>query len=419
MEQPLTYNEKNAIYQQRHRQKLRDELKDEKYKEKRRLEMQVYRQKVKAKDAELNPPKKPVARPTFNAKDFMEVPKQGRPTKKSKVSDEIVPLHIQKNTVAGEGTIKQYISQLNTISNLIIKKPLSRDANTFLTKLLSGKMDKPEAVVQVLTNNYLGAFLKFPKLEATIEALHEKYPKAMTFRAYINAMVVVVARVPAFKKEYNLLSKINVKYAKDYQTERSKNEIDAKDVGKLIKFDEATIQENIKKIKSPMDQVIYALCMYLNRRLEIRLLKIASSNSSITENLLVVDKNNMPVEAVFNEYKTSDKFGQQVVAIPESIKELIGDYIENNDIHLGMYLLGQQNDKRKEIGQGNFSKKIKDIFESVYGEAITNNWIRMSKATEQSGKYLEAFKAFQDQAQAQAHSASTHTQYIKTKVKSS
>ena len=84
-----------------------------------------------------------------------------------------------------------------------------------------------------------------------------------------------------------------------------------------------------------------------------------------------------------------------------------------------MYLLGQQNDKRKEIGQGNFSKKIKDIFESVYGEAITNNWIRMSKATEQSGKYLEAFKAFQDQAQAQAHSASTHTQYIKTKVKPS
>jgi hypothetical protein len=280
-------------------------------------------------------------------------------------------------------------------------------------------MDKPEPVVQVLTNNYLGPFLKFPKLQATIEALHEKYPKTMTFRAYINAMVVVVARVPAFKKEYILLSKINVKYAKDYQIERSKNEIDAKDVGKLIKFDEATIQENIQKIKSPMDQVIYALCMYLNRRLEIRLLKIALSNSSTTENLLVVDKNNMPVEAVFNEYKTSNKFGQQVVAIPESIKELIRDFIENSDIHLGMYLLGQQNDKRKEIGQGNFSKKIKDIFESVYDEAITNNWIRMSKATEQSGKYFEAFKAFQDQAQAQSHSSSTHTQYIKTKVKPS
>jgi hypothetical protein len=97
MEQPLKYNEKNALYQQRHRQKLRDELKDEKYKEKRRLEMQVYRQKVKAKDVELNPPKKPLARLPFNAKDFMEVPKRGRPTKKSKVSDEIVPLHIQKN----------------------------------------------------------------------------------------------------------------------------------------------------------------------------------------------------------------------------------------------------------------------------------------------------------------------------------
>ena len=58
-----------------------------------------------------------------------------------------------------------------------------------------------------------------------------------------------------------------------------------------------------------MDQVIYALCMYLNRRLEIRLLKVASSNSSTTENLLVFDRNNMPVEAIFNEYKTSDKFG--------------------------------------------------------------------------------------------------------------
>jgi hypothetical protein len=330
-----------------------------------------------------------------------------------------VPLHIQKNTVPAEGTIKQYISQLNIISKLVIKKPLSEDANTFLTKLLSGKMDKPDAVVQVLTNNYLGPFLKFPKLEATIKALYEEYPKATTFRIYINAMVVVVARVPAFKKEYITLSKINMKYSKDYEIERNKNEIDAKDVGKLIKFDEATIQENIQKIKNPTDQVIYALCMYLYRRLEIRFLKIASSNNSTTENLLVVDKNNIPVEAVFNKYKSSKNLGQQVVAIPASIKELIANFIKNNDIHLGMYLLAQQNDIKKEIGQGNFSKKIKDIFESVYGEAITNNWIRISKATEQSGKYLEAFKAFQDQAQAQSHTSLIHSQYIKTKVKAS
>ena len=69
--------------------------------------------------------------------------------------------------------------------------------------------------------------------------------------------------------------------------------------------------------------------------------------------------------------------------------------------------------KKEMISQGNFSNKIKTVFNKLYDADITNRWIRTSYATETDGAFLEAQKKFEEHAAKLSHSVSVHRQYIK------
>jgi hypothetical protein len=69
--------------------------------------------------------------------------------------------------------------------------------------------------------------------------------------------------------------------------------------------------------------------------------------------------------------------------------------------------------KKVYVSQGNFSTKIKTVFNKLYDANITNRWIRTAYATEKGGKVIDAIKEFQKDASKLSHSDKVHGQYIK------
>jgi hypothetical protein len=149
------------------------------------------------------------------------------------------------------------------------------------------------------------------------------------------------------------------------------------------------------------------------RRLEIRFLKLEyGDNDDENKNLLIVDKKYNPSVVIFNEYKTAKVFKKQIVEIPDEIKPLIKEYLTVKKINIGDYVFGLVRNKKEYISQGNFSTKIKTVFNKLYDANITNRWVRTAYATEKGAKLVDAVKEYESDASKLSHSNRVHGQYI-------
>ena len=254
----------------------------------------------------------------------------------------------------------------------------------------------------------------FIDIAKVIKKLRETYSNDNTFRAYINAISVLLSRLDDFKKQYQLTAKVNIEFSQSYNDERDKHIIADEDKNKLISFTPEEINKNINKLKKIEDKVLYAFSVYLLRRLEIRFLKLEyEDNDDENRNLLIVDKKYNPSVVIFNEYKTAKVFKKQILEIPDEIKALVKEYLIVKKINIGDYVFGLVKNKKEYVSQGNFSTKIKTVFNKLYDANITNRWIRTAYATEKGGKVIDAIKEFQKDASKLSHSDKVHGQYIK------
>ena len=410
MTEKLTLKEQNALYQRTFKEKQKA-LHPEEYRKQRTEEMKLYRQKRKEKEALLNPPKEKPIEPkkTIELEPLIQEPKRktkGRP-KRQVDKDEIIPLYKRTNKHLEQTTIDDYINKLNIINEMMQNKPLTSQIKTQIIKALEGK-EFYASVIEIS--------LKYLKnINGVVQKLRDKYQNDNTFRGYINVLVVILGKLPTYKKEYQQLAKVNIKLSQEYTDDRKKNILNEEDKDKIISFSSEEIEGNISKLTNINDKMIYVLSVYFLRRLEIRTLILSLEDDDDNENLLIVDKNNNPKEVIFNQYKTAKTFKKQQIDIPDDIKELIKEYLDKNKIKIGNYILGQQKDRRKAISQGNFSKKIKDVFNKLYNTDITNRWIRQSYATEKGGDILKKLQDFEKDAIKLSHSTDIHKQYIKFK----
>lgn len=412
-EQQEQYKETLKEYRRKQKEEL-DKLRKERDKEvnlkevasniiKRNVKRKLAEQKVE----EIKKQQEPIRKST------REVPQKTielKPIKKGrakKQETDIIPLHIKNpNAKLGQSSIDGYISKLNIINQLITSKPLDQPTKTQLIKMLEGK-DFYQSVIEIN--------MKYLKdINNVIKKLREEYQVDNTFRTYVNVLSVLLGRLKNYNKEYQQVAKLNIELVKGYNETRNENKLDEKDKGKIFSFNEEDIKENINKISNITDKIIYVLSVYLPRRLEIRKLILSKENNDDKNNYLIVDDNNVASEAIFKEYKTYKKHKEQKDNIPDSIKVIIKEYLDNNKIKLGDYILGQEKDRRLLIDQSNFSKRIKRIFTKLYGVEITNRWIRQSRITHEDGNKLEAVKEFERNAEKSGHSVAVHKQYIKT-----
>ena len=413
MTEKLTLAQQNALHQRTFKAKQKAENPEE-YRKQKTEEMRIYRQKRKEREASIapktikapEPPKEVQLKPV---KDLLP-PKKKRGEKKSKKIEEgVVPLYKKTNKHLSQSSIEDYISKLNTIHKLMTDKTLDSGSKGQLIKLLEHK-EFYKSLIEV--------HLKYLKnINEVITKLRAQYQNDNTFRNYINVLAVVLGRLPTHKAEYQQTAQLNIELTKAYNEERNKNELKPEDEDKLIpSFDSKDIEENMQKLPNLYEKVVYSLNMYLTRRLEIRSLVLATKEENKEDNFLIVDKQNEPIKAIFNDYKTKGSRGSEEEVIPEQIKELIKDYLTTSKIKMGHYVLGQNKDRRMLVSEGNFSLKVKTIFKKIYGADISNRWVRISQASNDVSKEdIEMLKKINEKAKKLSHSAKVHLQYVKFK----
>jgi hypothetical protein len=142
--------------------------------------------------------------------------------------------------------------------------------------------------------------------------------------------------------------------------------------------------ENIDKLSNINDKLIYAINVLIPpRRLENRLIRITDETNTDklrdTDNYLIVKGQ---WKLVYNEYKTAKTFKQQIINVPDDLKQILEMYIVTKHLNIGDYLFHLLRDKRELIAQPNFSTKISNVFRKIYGVEISNRFLRYSKATD-------------------------------------
>jgi len=248
----LTYNQLNAKHQREHNARLRS-INPEQFKKTQAEKMREYRRKRIERESLLNPIVK-VEEPirTIDLTKFEAQPLNQAKGKKKAISNDIITLYLRSNKEITEGSLNDYLSKLNIVHKLFVKTPLNTTQKAEIRKAIKGNtFDK-----SLIDVSY------FIDIAKVIKKLRETYSNDNTFRAYINAISVLLSRLDDFKKQYQLTAKVNIEFSQSYNDERDKHIIADEDKNKLISFTPEEINKNINKLKK-LKIKFYMLLVYI------------------------------------------------------------------------------------------------------------------------------------------------------------
>jgi hypothetical protein len=252
-------------------------------------------------------------------------------------------------------------------------------------------------------------------IEPTIQALRIYYANDNSFKSYINILAVITSHLKTLNKTvYQTLTKTNIFTNKKVQEKRELNEVAEGDEGKIIDLDKSLILSNIDKLDNIDDRLLFALYTLMpSRREEWRSVKLTTEtniNKLNDINYLIISKS--PKEVVFNDYKTSRKYGKQIFNIPDELDNIINKYINIKGLKPNDYLSGLDRDKREYISQPNFSKKISDVFQKIYKIPISLRFLRQSWSVWINTQKI-SIKAKKEYINMMAHSQAESDKYFK------
>lgn len=317
----------------------------EEQKEKHRLRQKKYYEKQKnEKTEQLN------KKITFE--DLKELIKDIKPKKTIRTI----------KTIKTESTIKTYMNQIKQINNIILNNNLTKEEEIKIINFL--KNNDNEIRISYLEDN---------KIEKTIEILRNHYKNDNTFRNILNIINILT------NNNIDLINKLYSYYYLKIRDKRETNTLEEKDKDKIINLDRKEIIEKIEKTEKIEDKLILGLYLLIpSRRLEWRKVIIKSIKPQEENNnyLLLTDNS---IDIVFNDYKTSKIYGEQIIKIDDDyLNKLIKKYIEEKELKEDDLLISQEGNKQKEINEGNFSRRVREVFRKVYNRDITIRFIRIS-----------------------------------------
>jgi hypothetical protein len=421
MTESLTLAEKNRIYQQRHQAKMREKLGDDKYKERKNAYMKEYREERMKREGYVRPePVKPIpiakpAKPPITVQKEIELPdikRNKKTTKKQENRIQLLKLNLKSKTLSPK-SIKDYVAK-----NVIMYKLFTGDEESQtmggwkqeVLRVLEGK-DYDDGLHEVISY--------FKEIKQVVKDLRERYTTDSSFKGMVNAITGLLGRLDdgAYEDEYQYVSSLGIVLQKDYTEVRDLNELTAEELAKInkIQFDDKSITDNIKKLKDIEEKALYAIYMYIPRRLEVGTVRIRSNDKNTTTgNYLILNKNSVPDRFIFNDYKTSKTYHRQIVDVPEQIQPILHEYVLDKNLQTDEVLFSLERSK-KEVDD-NFSKRLSRVFSKVYGENITNQDLRTAYATYFTTRAKNKTEKNRV-ANALSHSFEVNEQYVKTNVK--
>ena len=252
--------------------------------------------------------------------------------------------------------------------------PLSANVKKELLKLFNSKAFDENLLTDEMP--YLN------DVEKVIKTLREKYSNDNTFTSYLIAYTVVLSHIPSLRSDYLRITTLAKDQTKQGQAKRDENTTE--DPDKIIDLsDRQTLLNNIEKLPNITDKLIYAVNVLIPpRRLEYRFFILTDETNT---NMLKDTNNYLIIKGawrfVFNEYKTAKTLEQQVIPIPDDLKQILQEYIKTKSLNVGDYLFSLQRFNREIISQPNFSSKISKVFAKIYGVEISNRFLRYSAST--------------------------------------
>lgn len=418
IESMTTLAEKNRIYQQRYRAKVREQVGDDQFLEEKKLYMKKYRETRNQTEGYVKPDPvgrlaQPARRPPVQPKKeitLKAINDSKKKTQKQQNRIQLLKLNLRAKPLT-ENSIKDYIAK-----HVKMYKMFTGDEDS---QTLGGWKQEVEKALrgQAYDDGLNDVLYYFKEIQAVIKALREKYTKDNSFKGYIGAITALLGRLDEFDTEYEYISNIGIVLQKEYTEVRDLNELTAEELAKInkIQFDDKSIADNVNKLESLRDQALYATYMYIPRRLEISTVVIRNNdkNTQTKGNYLIL-KNTVPDRFIFNDYKTSSSYHRQVVDVPEQIQPILHEYILTDDLGTDNFLFHLTRDKKE--ADSNFSKTFSSVFTKVYGENVTNQDLRTAYATYWNSKAKN--KSDKNKvSQALSHSFETNEQYVKTNIK--
>lgn len=265
-----------------------------------------------------------------------------------------------------ETTIRTYINQINQMNNIIINEDLTEEEELNIISFLRTETNNKKDIKI--------SYLEHDKIEKTIEILRNHYINDNTFRNILNIINILT------NNNIELINKLYSYYHLKIRDKRETNILEEKDKDKIIDLDRTKIIGKIEEIEEIEDKLILGLYLLIpSRRLEWRkvIIKSIKPKEKTYKNYLILTDE--IIEIIFNDYKTSKIYGEQIIKIDdEYLNNLIRQYIKKKDLKDNDLLISQEINKRKEINEGNFSRKLTELLFKVYKIPITLRFLRMS-----------------------------------------
>lgn len=427
MPEKRTLAEANRIYQQRHRVKLRKNLGNDLYLQEQRDYMRIYRDARNHAEGYVKPApvvklvKPPHPKPSAQPQtviQFKEVNRGKKKTKKQQDRIELLKARLKNKPLRGN-SLNGYVSK-----HINMYKMFTGDDSQTLN---GWKQDLIKALQGHQYDHGLHEVISyFKQIKEVLESLHERFKdKESSYKAFVGAITGLLGRLQTneYDTEYEYASNTGIVLQKEYTESRDLNELPEEEMTKISKilFDDQSITDNIKKLTTLRDKALYAIYMYIPRRLEVGsvIIRLNDKNTDKKENYLILNGPAMvPDRFIFNRYKTSSSYHQQVVDVPEQIQPIIHEYIIENNLKKDDYLFPLARSAKEKEADSGFSKKLSNVLSQVYGMNVTNQDLRTAYATYWNQKAKS--KADKNKvATALSHSYEVNEQYVKTNIKQS
>ena len=293
------------------------------------------------------------------------------------------------------------------LKDRLIKKGLSESSVKLYMKILSNLNDKKD----IKNMRFL--------LKPSIILDKIKDYKDTTKRNIIICIVSTLKMLdsPLYQQYYDIMidmtKKLNEKPKQEKTEQQKKNWIEWKEVEE--KFKELQNSKISKKITEAqydnlLNTVILSLYVLIQPRRNQDYLNMEITNNSNTEDK---DKNYLDLKKeqfIFNDYKTSKKYGQQIIEIPKELLEVLKKYIK---CHPHKMLLKKENIPFLVYFDGKPLKSINSItriLNKIFNKKIGSSMLRHIFLSSKYGNILDEQK---NDAIAMAHSTATQKDYIK------
>lgn len=140
----------------------------------------------------------------------------------------------------------------------------------------------------------------------------------------------------------------------------------------LLKWTE--IKKIFKKITDPLHRAVASLYILIppRRSLDYAIMKVIDNESDLKDdyNYLVVDENKKPIKLIFNQYKTVNTYGQQIVKVPKRLSDILKTYLTTFKVKIGVPLFATQS--------GTYYKSLSEIVTNVFAPYANNKRITIN-----------------------------------------